>query len=267
VACVTHGAITHMLKDWPKAPDPSPPSSSPLTGVVPWFATLAVLAGLTLLAQPLLPAATITPAQWPLNWAVLAIAVAAGAKGFWLGQLPGDLGSWEVKRLRRWQKAGYALAAALGLIGFSILLAPTLAAITAAPGAEAQPQPDAFPEALRALVMVSATLSLVATALLKYYVEQRNHKAQFADYRDSNRAFLRMSDLVQERLDAIEAKLNRFVAGTPELDGERARPVEIYDDVRKLRGIYVDLGELALDENEAWLHAHRERPIEVISGG
>jgi hypothetical protein len=118
------------------------------------------------------------------------------------------------------------LAAKLGIaasvVAFAMLLAVAMAA--ALPGAPA--------ENFRSTILMSSVLLLTSAGLIRFYTDRRNHSAQANQYADMRRAFARAVDIMAHG------------ALTP----------------RQLQVLLIELGELALDENEAWLKAHRERP-------
>jgi hypothetical protein len=213
-------------------------------------------------------------APWPFSarGSIAAALTFMGLTGAWFFAQPENTKLWKVPDLSLAQQIIFAVATAAALIGLDVLLAPGLAVLRAwlEPHAEIAHGADA---AQHALVMVSATLALAATTLLKYYVEKRNHKAQFAEYSNQNRAFLRCCDTIKARLrdcqrrtDDLRDLADTYSAGAPTKamhDCAKAIRTTMLD----LRRLSIELGELALDENETWLQAHRERPIEATTGG
>lgn len=87
------------------------------------------------------------------------------------------------------------------------------------------------------LLTLESVLLLATAGMVRWYTERRNHVAQMAHYADMARVFHRAAD---------------WLASVPGPFDQAAR--------RHL----VELGELALDEGEAWLKAHRERPPEPL---
>jgi hypothetical protein len=93
-------------------------------------------------------------------------------------------------------------------------------------------------EAFRVAALIGTALLLTAAGMARLYIEKLNYAAQAAYYDDMLRAFRR----VQDHLD-------------------RSRDANVGD-----LAVVLQLGQLALRENEAWLKAHRERPTEPIAG-
>jgi hypothetical protein len=149
-----------------------------------------------------------------------------GFAGLAWTRIPEKVMQFDVQRLRRWQLA-------LGLL--LMVATVSLAALGLAPDVQ---QADPW-EAVRSLVLAQAVLLLGGSGMVRWYTERRNHLAQAARYDDMLRVFRRAQTWLRAR--------------GPVLD--RAAQQEL-----------VDLGELALNENEAWLKAHRERPSEPIAG-
>jgi hypothetical protein len=98
-------------------------------------------------------------------------------------------------------------------------------------------------------MLTGTTLLLAASGMLRYYVEKRNHAAQAIQSDDCHRAFLRAQAILQ--------------SATGTLGDAREQDAQA---LRRARAVIVEISKLALDENEAWLRAHRERPVEAISG-
>ena len=120
-----------------------------------------------------------------------------------------------------------------------VALVVTTVALTAFGLAPALTKCDPW-EAVSRLVLAQAVLLLAGSGMVRWYTERRNHLAQAAKYDDMLRIFRRAQSWLR----------------TPE-----ARAMD-----RETQQKLVELGELALDENEAWLKAHRDRPTEPIAG-
>jgi hypothetical protein len=150
----------------------------------------------------------------------------AGLAGLVWTRIPSKATEFDVRRLR-WSQL---------ILGLLILVATVfLAALALVP---AVPQPEPW-EAVRSLVLAQAVLLLAASGMLRWYTERRNHLAQAARYDDMLRVFRRAQAWLRVRGTVLD---------------------------RTAQQRLVELGELALDENEAWLKAHRERPSEPIAG-
>ena len=147
-------------------------------------------------------------------------------------RVPGRARAFRVRHLAWWQKGiGVALLTATLLTG-AIALAPDVQHV-AENGSHNPIEP------FRALVLIGTVLLLGSSGMIRWYTERRNHLGQARHYDDMLRAFLRAQD---------------WLHTCPH------RPDRVTQE-----GLVV-LGELALDENEAWLKAHRERPTEAIAG-
>jgi len=214
----------------------------------------------------------------------------------WATRMEWVTGKWRVPRISELQKFRCAATTAGFLIGFTGILAPaiptigstpaerptTASALPSAPGTESAPAatptttsaPPATPAtasapptasespaptkgsaqetnpdvyfAFRALVLTATTLVLAASGMLRYYVDRRNHAAQAAQSDDCLRAFLRAQAILKSAQKALASRG----------DDEGA--------LRQARRSIIEIGMLALDENEAWLRAHRERPVEAV---
>jgi len=129
----------------------------------------------------------------------------------------------------------------------TLLLVATLytAASALAVGHSGAVQPSLVPTfaaLLRSWLLVCTALLLTATGMIRWYSDSRNHVAQAAHYDDLLRAFRRGEELVSEH-----------------------SPVSTDADAQNnLHNALRNLGELALAENEAWLRAHRQRPLETM---
>ncbi|MBV8837423.1 MAG: hypothetical protein JO000_12855 [Alphaproteobacteria bacterium] len=95
-----------------------------------------------------------------------------------------------------------------------------------------------------AMVVVLITLSAFAGAW-RYLIERLNVEAEALEYRDARRRFERA-----EHLLCVGA------------DPGSGRPA----DLRGAQQIVLELGRLALTENEAWLKSRRERPLTPVVG-
>ncbi|WP_370674006.1 hypothetical protein [Pleomorphomonas sp. PLEO] len=169
---------------------------------------------------------------------------------------------WNVPHIGFWPRVAVIHVSWIALVGTLLLLSPTMMEISRFANPE---HPMDFAEAFRALIITATTLLFAGSGMLKYYVEKRNHSAQFAESNDSNRVFLRLADVLEERLGELDKAWYAF-SSAADPDAGLAAADTIYDVLIELRRLLVELGELALDENESWLQAHRERPVEAISG-
>ncbi len=135
-----------------------------------------------------------------------------------------------VRRLRWWQNV-------LAVVLLVVLVLDAAIAFTA-PEAGAGTYTAESVRGFRSLILVQAVLLLTGAAGVRWHTDRRNHLALATHYDDMLRVFRRAEDW----LDTRPAPLDR-----------------------EARQRLVDLGELALDEGEAWLKAHRERPAEPIA--
>jgi hypothetical protein len=162
----------------------------------------------------------------------VALAAILFTHGFRVGldKEPANRLACAVRDLNWWQ----LLLSALLIAATLTALATCFAAAGTAPG-----DLTALAEQVRRAMLSGSILLLSAAGMNRWYSERRNHLAQAARYDDLLRAFRRAEDLLRQRPAA------------PEPD---------------LRDCLGELGEMALDENEAWLKAHRERPLEAMGG-
>jgi hypothetical protein len=147
-------------------------------------------------------------------------------------RIPNRARSFDVRRLGPLQKFASVLLLVSALYVTAAVFAPAIALIQSALS------PD-LAKAFRSLILVQAVLLLAGAGMIRWYTERRNHLAQAAHYDDMLRAFRRARDWWAHHSGALD-------------DAARERLIE--------------LGELALDEGEAWLKAHRDRPAEAIAG-
>lgn len=148
-------------------------------------------------------------------------------------------------RVKKFNIARYAVAVVLAtatqiavaatFAGTVRLLREDLSPFVVAP----LPVADGDVEAFHAILLAVALILLTGAGMIRWYTERRNHLAQAEHYSDMFRVFRR-----------AEEWLSR--AETPFRIEEREQLLE--------------LGIIALDESEAWLKAHRERPSEAIAG-
>jgi len=213
--------------------------------------------------------------------AALAGLLVATLAACWATRMEWVTGKWRVPRISELQKFRCAVTTAGFLIGFTGILAPAMPTIGSTPAerpttasalpavpvtestastttpitASGSPAPitgsarEANPDvyfAFRALVLTATTLVLAASGMLRYYVDRRNHAAQAAQSDDCLRAFLRAQAILKGAQKALASQG----------DDEGA--------LRQARRSIIEIGMLALDENEAWLRAHRERPVEAV---
>jgi len=172
-------------------------------------------------------------ATWTLDWLGPALfVVLLGLLVF--QRIPDGARAFNVPKFADSQKLPGALLLFALLLSGAVAFAPNFARLHAAN------DPDGFGEAFRALILTQAVLALGSSGMVRWYTERRNHLAQAAAYDDMLRMFRRAQAWLHERGD---------------------QPLD-----RPAQQALVALGELALDENAAWLKAHRERPIEAIAG-
>jgi len=243
----TFGSVDDLLAIW----------SGPALSVLPAMTTIAAL-GVAWLITGEIAGKPEPSLSWPLLAAMtaLALCVASMLGGShrdpaWLGLLvpaawtamltcltlwliPRRAKDFDVQELSRWGKAVAALFLALLLWTSAAGLTPLLTAAVPEHDAKHAAEP-----ALHKLVLILAVLLLAGSGMVRWYTERRNHLAQAAHYDDMLRTFRRAQD---------------WLAQQPAPFGPEA-----------LEHL-VELGEMALDENEAWLKAHRERPAEPIAG-
>jgi hypothetical protein len=100
-------------------------------------------------------------------------------------------------------------------------------------------------EAMRRLTVVVVVLLTALAGAIRFVTEKLGLEAEALTYRDA--------------LDKFE-RAERFVAR--ETDPATRAP----RDPKVWRALVLELGLLALQENEAWLQAHRERPLGPIVG-
>ena len=146
-------------------------------------------------------------------------------------RVPWDVKDWRIWRMRWPGYLACTTSTTFFIIGTCAALAPAAALLNV-------DRYDAV-EGFRALMLITTTLVLAIAGMLGYYVERRNHSAQAAQSDDCHRAFLRAQALLAEYVD----QRNSYAA----------------------RLLVLKAGELALDENEAWLLAHRERPVRPVT--
>jgi hypothetical protein len=94
------------------------------------------------------------------------------------------------------------------------------------------------------VVVVVMVMSAAIAGGLRYFSERLSQEHELFSYRDAHGTFL----LAQEELDAL---------------GEDPSPAA----QQKRLDILAAVGREALEENEAWIRAHRVRPLEPIIGG
>jgi hypothetical protein len=70
---------------------------------------------------------------------------------------------------------------------------------------------------------------------------------------------------VAEKL-SLEAEVNRYEEALGTFTRAKARLAALAGEDRLRESIVISLGKLALEENESWIRAHRERPLEPIVG-
>ena len=236
------------------------------------IAAVALVAGVGTFTGPILlsrfsEASTIA---WPIAASVTVIATAV----LCIVRIGWNAKTWVVPHLHRRQVVAAAILALVATTGSVIAFARLLVELWAWLGdAPHHASEENLEAAIHRLTMAGSVVLLGVAAMLRYYVEHRNHKAQFAEYGNCNRAFLRASDFVERRLGDLKRDLQELRRSAPD-PGSSADVVatslaveRMSAAVRELRRLYVELGILALDENESWLQAHRERPMEPISGG
>jgi hypothetical protein len=173
------------------------------------------------------PAAIVAAVRFPLGLAMAAAGI------WWL---------WR-QRTSRPGSLHWRLAATVVAAGIALALAPVLPALAAdvVRGIEDKVQYVAA----MLVVLLSATAGAV-----RFVADKLAWEAEANRYEDALTAFERAAD---ELADA-----DRAVA-----DGESSAESALAYKQR----IVVDLGQEALEENEYWLRAHRERPIEQAIGG
>jgi hypothetical protein len=116
-------------------------------------------------------------------------------------------------------------------------LLAALSLITATVLADHHPfiQESAF-ETFRGCILAQSVFLLGVAGTIRWYTTRRNHSAQATHYDDMLRTFRRMEDLLEDRSPPYDVETRQYV---------------------------IELGEMALDENEAWLKAHRSLPPEA----
>jgi hypothetical protein len=207
-------------------------------------AILLVISALGLLAVAIRGDALFNPNQETWARAILATAVFMAVIVAWAVRMKWRTKDWNVPRMSRLVHLCCMLTSSGFLLGLSVVLAPALAPCIG----YRQPEASAI-ETFRALMLTGTTLLLAASGMLRYYVEKRNHAAQAIQSDDCHRAFLR-----------AQATLQSATGTLGDAPGQDAHAL------RRARAVIVEISKLALDENEAWLRAHRERPVEAISG-
>ena len=150
-------------------------------------------------------------------------------------RIPNDVRELDVAKLQLRHIVWLVTLVACMVVILALVFEPFVHGVLAH-GANGGHRTDAF----KALVLMTNVLLLAGAAMVRWYSERRNHSAQALHYDDMLRAFRRAADWLQQN------------EGHPIIDLQRH---------------VIELGELALDENEAWLKAHRERPMEPIAGG
>jgi hypothetical protein len=140
-------------------------------------------------------------------------------------------------RMFNFRRLAVALAAGLSL-GIIILLAWGVWAPNKAPGNE-----TLF--ALRELLVISSVVLTAIAGAIRFIADKLSWEAEVNGYEEILETFRR----AKAELEALPAE-----PGTPVGDTMRGR-------------IILELGKEALDENETWLRAHRERPLEPLVGG
>ena len=212
-----------------------------------------LMAALALAAMPL-GAGDLVDSRWrPRMSVLLALLFVLALALAWSVRMEWRTKAWTVAKMSSWQQLRCIVTTTGFLLGFAGILAAVPAWIGSQPNFPSKDasgvidQAQEVQYAFRAWVLATTTLLLAASGMLRYYVERRNHAAQAAQSDDCHRAFLRARSTLASARQALADSQNR--------DEQALR------DARKL---IVQIGELALDENEAWLRAHRERPLEAI---
>jgi hypothetical protein len=108
-------------------------------------------------------------------------------------------------------------------------------------GCELAEHPDDFTHKL-ALIAIVGTAALAGA--IRFYAEKMSQEHELFSYRDALVTFKR----AQEELRELE--------GDSSAEGQTRR-----------EEILMAIGKEALEENEAWIRAHRLRPLEPVVGG
>ena len=136
---------------------------------------------------------------------------------------------------------------AAGCLGVGIEgIGPRLVWLLHAIGEHVEGAPaDAAFEASKALTVITFVMLTTVAGAVRFVTERLGLEAEALAYRDA--------------LDKFE-RAERFLAEA--IDPANSRPT----DDAACRALVVELGTLALRENESWLAAHRERPLSPVVG-
>jgi cell division protein FtsL len=162
----------------------------------------------------------------------------------WL--IPAGLALWF--RIRNRDITGLVpIIAITSLLGMIIAFSTALALVSATPIIERLISPigehHAEETARHAIIVGLVVITAIAGAW-RYLVERHNVEAEALEYRDALGRFA--------RVDRVLARDFNPLAGPP--------------DLTNAQKVVLDLGRLALSENEAWLKSRRERPLTPVVG-
>jgi hypothetical protein len=171
----------------------------------------------------------------------------------WLLPAIGLLLAWRwfssgTDRLLTWLPRGWVLAASTVLATAATLAAAVLAALAiqrAALHLASAEGHEAVVEVAEKLTVIGFVALTAIAGAVRYVREKLNLEAQALEYKDALGRFERAERLLAEGADPASGN-----------------PANLADAQR----VVCDLGLLALRENEAWLKAHRERPLSPVVG-